>query len=139
MVFTHTLCVSTVYSGRSPESCEQISQACYLGGIRTRDPCIFRAVSYQLDFRGCPAARGSLSPMFWSRVPQRLNTSYNLLIVLQTSIYFFDVEFKAWHPSYLKLIFYCYPIRKVEIGISTQNTLVIVKDNFIWPDIIYET
>ena len=44
------------------ESCEKISQACYSGGIRTHDPCNSRAVSYQLDYRGCPAARGSSNP-----------------------------------------------------------------------------
>ena len=50
------MCVSTVYSVLS---CEKISQACYSGRIRTHDPCNSRAVSYQLDYRGCPAARGS--------------------------------------------------------------------------------
>ena len=69
MVFTHThMCVSTVYSVLSPESCEQMSQACYSGGIRTHDPCNSRAVSYQLDYRGCPVARGSSTPMFLQRV-----------------------------------------------------------------------
>ena len=31
----------------------------YLGGIRTHDLCNSRAVSYQLDYRDCPVARGS--------------------------------------------------------------------------------
>ena len=52
---------------------KQISQACYSGRNRTHDPCNSRAVSYQLDYRGCPAARGSSNPMFWQRVPQRYN------------------------------------------------------------------
>ena len=61
-----------------PESCEKISQACYSGVIRTHDPCNSRAVSYQLDYRGCPVARGSLNPMFWQRVPQRYSCKLNL-------------------------------------------------------------
>ena len=32
-----------------------------LGGIRTNDPCKSRVVSYQLDYRDCMIARGSLS------------------------------------------------------------------------------
>ena len=60
--YTHT-CVSTVYSVLS-KSCEKISQAYTSGGIRTHDPCNSRAVSYQLDYRGCPAARGSSNPLF---------------------------------------------------------------------------
>ena len=68
--FTHTpMCVSTVYSVL-PESCEKISQACYSGGIRTHNPYNSRAVSYQLGYRDCPVARGSLNPMFRQRVPQ---------------------------------------------------------------------
>ena len=67
------MCVSTVYS---PESCEQISQACYSVGIRTHDPCNSRAVCHQLDYRGSLVARSSSNPMFWQRVPQR----YKILI-----------------------------------------------------------
>ena len=50
LVFTHTpMCVIALYTQYFPESCEKISQACYSGGIRTHNPCISRAVSYQLD------------------------------------------------------------------------------------------
>ena len=56
---THTpMCVSTC-TQYFPESCEKISQVCYSGGIRTHDPRNSRAVSYQLDYRDCPVARGS--------------------------------------------------------------------------------
>ena len=76
-VFTHEpMCVSTVYSVLS--CCEQISQACYSGGIRTHDLCNFWAVSYQLHYRGCPVARGSSNPKFWQRVPQQLQEILNL-------------------------------------------------------------
>ena len=43
---------------------KQISQAYYSGGIRTHNLCNSRAVSYQLDYRDCPVARGSSNPMF---------------------------------------------------------------------------
>ena len=55
-------CVLALYTQYFPESCEKISQACDSGGIRTHDPCNSRAVSYQLDYRGCPVARGSSNP-----------------------------------------------------------------------------
>ena len=67
LVFATHRCVLALYFQYFPESCEQISQACYSGGIRTNDPCNSRAVSYQLDYRGCPVARGSSNPMFWQR------------------------------------------------------------------------
>ena len=55
MFFTHTpMCVSTVYSVLSPSPVQKIIQPCYSGGLRTQDPCYSRAVSYQLDYRGCP-------------------------------------------------------------------------------------
>ena len=65
MVFTHiyTDVWSTVYSVLSRVLWKK-SQAFYSGGIRTHDLCNSRAVSYQLDHRDCPVARGSLSPMF---------------------------------------------------------------------------
>ena len=56
-------CVLTLYTQYFPEFCDKISQACYSGGIRTHVPCNSRAVSYQLDYRGCSVARGSLNPM----------------------------------------------------------------------------
>ena len=59
-------CVLALLTQYFPESCEKISQACYSSGIRTHDPCNSRAVSYQLDYRGCPVARGSLNPLFYS-------------------------------------------------------------------------
>ena len=53
-------CVLALYTRYFPESCEQISRACYSVGVRTHYmyPCNSRAVSYQLDYRDCPAARG---------------------------------------------------------------------------------
>ena len=65
-----------LYTQYFPESCEEISQAYYSGGIRTHDPCNSRAVSYQLDYRDCPVARGSSNPMFWQRVPQRYDVKF---------------------------------------------------------------
>ena len=65
-------CVLALYTQYFPESCEKkTSQACYSGGIRTHDPCNSRAVSHQLDYRGCLVARGSLNAMFRQLVPQR--------------------------------------------------------------------
>ena len=54
-------CVWPLYTQYFPKSCEKIN---YSGGIRTHNPCISRAVPYQLDYRGCPVARGSWNPMF---------------------------------------------------------------------------
>ena len=72
LFFTHTLmCVSTVYSVLTRVLWKKKSQACYSGGIRTHSHWNDRAVSYQLDYRGCSAARVSSNPMFWQRVPQR--------------------------------------------------------------------
>ena len=48
--------VSTVY-------CENKSPAYFSGWIPTHDPCNSRAVSYQLDCRDCPVARGSSNPI----------------------------------------------------------------------------
>ena len=36
----------------------------YSGGIRIHDLCIYREVSYQLDHRDFPVARGSSIPVF---------------------------------------------------------------------------
>ena len=59
-----------------PESCDKISQAYYLGGIRTHNPCNFRAVFCQLDYQDCPVARGgsntqhvlSITPILYASV-----------------------------------------------------------------------
>ena len=60
LVFTHTpMCASTVYLVLSRVLWKNII-GMLLGGIRTHDPCNSRAVSYQLDYRGCPVARGSM-------------------------------------------------------------------------------
>ena len=45
-----------------PSSVKKKSQAYYSSGIRTHDLCNSRAVSYQLDHRDCPVARGSSNP-----------------------------------------------------------------------------
>ena len=60
-------CVLELYTQYLPESCEKISQAYYSDGIWTHNPRNSRAVSYQLDYRGCPLARDSFNPMFWQR------------------------------------------------------------------------
>ena len=72
----------------------KVSQAYYSGGIRTHDPGNSRAVSYQLDYRGCPVARGSSNPMFLSAgtatIYEMLNrtresTEYTVKPYLETS------------------------------------------------------
>ena len=55
--------VLPLYTQYFPESCEKYHRHCYLGGFRTNDPCISRAVSYQLDYRDFPVARGSSNPI----------------------------------------------------------------------------
>ena len=87
-------CVFALYTQYFPEPCEQISQAYDSSGIRTHDPCNSRAVSYQLDYRGCPVARGSLSPMFWQRVPQRYKRWILLWPTVQWSKMLFDCQFE---------------------------------------------
>ena len=57
--------MKALYTQYFPEPCEQISQACSSGGIRTHDSCNSRAVSYQLDYGGCQVARGSSNPTFF--------------------------------------------------------------------------
>ena len=47
------------------------SQAYYSGGIRTHNLCNSRAVSYQLDHRDCPVARGSSNLIFSHRNRER--------------------------------------------------------------------
>ena len=41
----------TRYFPPPPSPVKKLSQACYLGGIRTHDNCSSRAVSYPLDYR----------------------------------------------------------------------------------------
>ena len=81
-------CVLALYTQYFPESCEKISQACYSGGIRTHDPCNSRAVSYQLDYRGCPVARGSLKKKK-KKMVIRLESGFfgNVLIILKMQYY----------------------------------------------------
>ena len=73
-----------LYTQFFPESCEKISQAYYSDGIQTHDPCNSRAVSYQLDYRDCPVARGSSNPMFWQWVPQWYNRCGNLTFIIHS-------------------------------------------------------
>ena len=80
LVFTQIhRCMLALYTQYFPESCEKKSQAYYLGGIRTHDPCNSRAVSCQLDYRGCPVARGSLNPVLVRVVPHISASRSNLL------------------------------------------------------------
>ena len=68
--FTLTsMCVSTVYSVLSQSPVKKHHSHITWVGCETHDPCISRAVPYQLDYRGCPGARGSSNPMFRKRVP----------------------------------------------------------------------
>ena len=64
------MCVSTVSSVLSRVLLTNITGILLRLDSNPR-PCNSRAVSHQLDYRGCPAARGSSNPMFWQRVPQR--------------------------------------------------------------------
>ena len=53
-----------LYTQYVPELCGKKLHAYYSGGIRTKELCNYRAVSYQLDYRDCPVARGSMNPIF---------------------------------------------------------------------------
>ena len=66
------MCVA-LYTQYFPWVLWKKSQAFYSGGIRTHDPCNSRAMSYQLDHRDCPVARGSSNPMFSSGYCKRLS------------------------------------------------------------------
>ena len=61
------MCVSTVYTQYFLSPRKKISQVYHSGGILNNDPCNFRAVSYQLDYRDCPVARGSSNLVFWQQ------------------------------------------------------------------------
>ena len=50
-----------------PESWEKNITGMLLGWGLNHDPCNSRAVSYQLDYRGCAVARRSSNPSFWQR------------------------------------------------------------------------
>ena len=71
-------CVLALYTENFPESCEKISRAYYSGGIQTHDPCISRAVSYQLDIARLPNLRSCYSCIgVWiTMVPQHSWLSY---------------------------------------------------------------
>ena len=77
------MCVA-LYTQYFPRVLWKKSQAFYSGGIRTHDPCNSRAVSYQLDHRDCPVARGGSNKDFlYSNHEFTLYTSHaNIQVVM---------------------------------------------------------
>ena len=65
------MCVSTVYSVLSPSPAKKYHRHVTRVGFEPTTLAILEQC-LQLDYRGCPAARGSSKPMFWQRVPQRI-------------------------------------------------------------------
>ena len=57
-------CVLALYTLYFPEFCENKLQAYYSVGYEPATFAILEQMSYQLDYRDCPVARGSLNPIF---------------------------------------------------------------------------